>query len=147
MLSAVESSDVNEWKEPDDVTEDVKENWDDSEEEAEGEAEMKGEEEEVEASVGASPIGDSTPSHAVLAQGAAVADEGDSDVSEESENSSESEDETLPAPERQRARVCRRLEVAGGATTAVSCTDSMFLYFFSLETQSKSRRRNEFGRP
>ena len=100
MFSAVESTDVNECNEPEDVTEDVKENWDDSEEEAEGEVEMKGEEEEVEASVVASPTGRST--HAVVAQEAAVADEGDSEVSEESENSSESEDETLPAPERQR---------------------------------------------
>ena len=147
MFSAVESTDVNECNEPEDVTEDVKENWDDSEEEAEGEVEMKGEEEEVEASVVASPTGRST--HAVVAQEAAVADEGDSEVSEESENSSESEDETLPAPERQRARVCRRLEVAGagGVPTAVSFSDPMFLYCFSLETQAKSKRRNKFGSP
>ena len=106
-----------------------------------------GEEEEVEASVVASHTRHST--HAVVAQEAAVADEGDSDVSEESENSSESEDETLPAPERQRARVCRRLEVAGagGAPTAVSFSDPMFLYCSSLETQAKSRRRNKFGSP
>ena len=32
MFSAVESTDVNECNEPEDVTEDVKENWDDSEE-------------------------------------------------------------------------------------------------------------------
>ena len=50
MFSAVESTDVNECNEPEDVTEDVKENWDDSEEEAEGAVEMKGEEEEVEVS-------------------------------------------------------------------------------------------------
>ena len=62
---------------------------------------------------------------------------------------SESEDETLPAPERQRARVCRRLEVAGagGAPTAVSFSDPMFLYCSSLETQAKSRRRNKFESP
>ena len=120
VFCAVEDSVASEWGELDRVAEDVKENWDDSEGEGEGEGELKGEErEEVQEPVSASPTRDSVPALPdVAVQEASVADESDADVTDDSESSSESEDDSLSGPERQRARVCRRLQVGGGTMSA-----------------------------
>ena len=146
VLCAIEESVASEWGELDDVVEDVKENWDDSEGEVEGEGEIKGEgREEVQGPVSVSHTRDNVSAPDTVAQEVSVADESDSDVTDESESSSESEDDSLSGPERQRARVYRRLQVRRWwrHERMLCALDQCFVHLLSLETQSESRRRTK----